>query len=354
MNENKLSPRHSRLPKYNRSPYKIFFDEKRAEIINLRLQAYDESFERPQRLRQINSFISLPQLNIEINQMWKDMSSHGRNRFKGRAILNMKSQRNAKEDPTCMYDPSEEDGQPQMQLDPFEITFPANGTIDVFKNIANDPLDDSINFSSIDLNIMNQSMALWNDDPDRGMPRGHLTNSHDPNMTESIIIRPFQNQREHQPCPTSISNHVENVILVSSPFAHHYPLGSGQVPIVYAPVPALFHQQENSVITGHGLNSSFPHFNASACNYQAPIAYSPPMDHRVPRNVHGQPMPYYPVSYLSGTNGYHQMNNPLIVEPYHPMPIAYYSSTVGPPSLLQNSSRNNERDYKPCTPADCD
>jgi hypothetical protein len=84
-NNNNKRPRRARLPKYYRSPYKIFFEEKREEIINLRLRAYDEYFVRPQSQGQVESNISLSQLTIDVNQIWKDLHEEDRNTFKGRA-----------------------------------------------------------------------------------------------------------------------------------------------------------------------------------------------------------------------------------------------------------------------------
>jgi hypothetical protein len=61
MENNKKGSRRARLPNYCRSAYKIFFEEKRAEIVNLRLRACDESFERQQNQVQVESIMSFSQ-----------------------------------------------------------------------------------------------------------------------------------------------------------------------------------------------------------------------------------------------------------------------------------------------------
>ena len=94
MDGNKSSPRRGRVPRYHRSAYKIFLQEKIAEIITLRLQAYDESMKKNSRSMNLNaSTLSFPQLAAEVHQIWKGMSTRERDKFKARAVLESKRQR---------------------------------------------------------------------------------------------------------------------------------------------------------------------------------------------------------------------------------------------------------------------
>jgi len=99
LESNTRSTKRAALPRYHRSAYKIFFYEKRTEIINSRLKAYDESLERLHRQVNIQPIIYLPQLTAEINQMWKNMTPQDRDKFKGRAVVDMKRKRASMQDP---------------------------------------------------------------------------------------------------------------------------------------------------------------------------------------------------------------------------------------------------------------
>lgn len=94
MDCNNSSLRRGRLPRYHRSAYKIFFQEKRAEIITLRLEAYDESLRKNNHSMNLSATtLSFPRLEAEVNQIWKDMSTKERDKFKARAVLESKRQR---------------------------------------------------------------------------------------------------------------------------------------------------------------------------------------------------------------------------------------------------------------------
>jgi len=72
-----------------KSAYQIFFDEKRSEIIKMRLKEYDESL-HAKPATQVEPNINLPNLSIQVNQMWADLSSKDRNQFKVRDKMELK------------------------------------------------------------------------------------------------------------------------------------------------------------------------------------------------------------------------------------------------------------------------
>jgi len=83
----------TKVPKYFRLAYKIFFKVRRSEIINARIQAYDLSLKISQDNETVECSINFPQLTLEVNQIWEDLSSNERNEYKLRAMIQIKRQR---------------------------------------------------------------------------------------------------------------------------------------------------------------------------------------------------------------------------------------------------------------------
>ena len=86
----------SRLPRYHRTAYNIFYEETSIEIFKKRLQAYDESVVTTPKNTHNHSFISFPQLSKEIHDLWINMSPEDQSKFMGRAILECKRKRASK------------------------------------------------------------------------------------------------------------------------------------------------------------------------------------------------------------------------------------------------------------------
>jgi hypothetical protein len=165
MDNNKKEPRRARLPKYYRSAYKIFVEEKRMEIINLRLRAYDEYFERPQSQGQVQSNISLSQLTTDVNQMWKDLPEQDRNTFKARAMIDVKHQRVAKKTNDSKQKAAQSQTQPDADPASFRMAFTTKAMDDTLEAIVNnDPFDDGLmNPPSFDFNITPEPIMFWGD-----------------------------------------------------------------------------------------------------------------------------------------------------------------------------------------------
>jgi len=90
MKKSKQSHTRRKSLEGNKSAYQIFFDEKRLEIIKLRVQEYDASLGVTPNEANIESNINLPNLNTQVHQMWTHLSSKDRNQFKVRAKLDLK------------------------------------------------------------------------------------------------------------------------------------------------------------------------------------------------------------------------------------------------------------------------
>ena len=355
MNTKKQSPRRAKLPQYSRSAYRIFYDEKRAELITLQIKAYDESFERPQDQMNAHSIISLPQLNMEINKMWKGMSSRDRDKLKGRAMLDMKRQRITKkdvmisttDDQECKSRPNSKGTSASVQ-----VLFPTDGLTNNFEDITTDRFDDdSSSLPSMDLSIMLNPMLPWLD-PLKATPGDQkMQKSHDPMLTDTsevtttseykmmgmlAVTRPVPNEMGQVPYTIQT-----NPTPASPPFStHHSPICG-----------------EYGVVMGNGLISSF-HINslpaplASSPTYTpssgcidfggSPPAHSPPMGYCVSSNIiYGQPM-YPPPPYYYDAQGYQQqvMSHPgsYYSQPFFPV---YYSTGI-PSSVPHSSSRLSE------------
>jgi hypothetical protein len=76
-----------KLPKNDRSAYKLFFEEKRLEIFQYRAKIYDESLSGKPGSEPVESIISLSNLNDEVKEMWEELSTQVRDNFKVRAMM---------------------------------------------------------------------------------------------------------------------------------------------------------------------------------------------------------------------------------------------------------------------------
>ena len=86
---------HTRHSKYTQLAYTLFFQEKRAEMIHAQLERYDASVTiRTDNHTHVNdSVISLDLLSNQLNQLWKDLSKNEVDKYRTRAMVEMKRRR---------------------------------------------------------------------------------------------------------------------------------------------------------------------------------------------------------------------------------------------------------------------
>ena len=351
MNNSKQSPRRRRLPKYYRSAYKIFFEEKRAEIINTRLRAYDESAEKPKSLVPVHSNISLPRLTIEINQMWKAMSSPDRDRYKARARLDVKRQRVAKADLKHKTDNLERDLRSQNIATGQESSFasfgtssPTYGIFDTLEAIADDRFYDSaMKFASIDLdvNIAPDPLDLKCDlsvldsyEMQSNKPSASTDTRSD--LTQTSVYSGCSTQQPPQVVP-------------SSPCAFFGETFSA----IHTMAPLSLHHPQRGCVTVNDQNSSFLFAVPSAPVAVATMSALSPGNRLHPSscNIYYGPTSIYPTStlplsaapyvvvdvaqthakgplasYYSHHGCYHPKSHPPYLQSIYPMPMTYYST----------------------------
>jgi hypothetical protein len=185
--DRKPCPNRTKRPKYSRSDFKIFSDEKRWELINIKLMAYDDYCQKQMTEKPTHELlhISLPQLSAEIHQMWSLMSTEDRNKYRPRAILDIKRRRVAKKDDRwdrtsekASMDTVPSQSQENKNLPPLPA-MSMEHNIDSTPLFHSDPSDNdassSLSWSKLDPTLLSDPMGLWleQDDvavPDRLMP----------------------------------------------------------------------------------------------------------------------------------------------------------------------------------------
>jgi hypothetical protein len=136
---------------YKDLAYKIYFREKRSEIIHLRVKAYDEYRLRRLGRTQVATEISLPQLSLEIDQMWGELSSQDRKKFQSRAIVEMRRDRFVTISSNISIPYTIEIAQRQTLSHPVDIslgTDAANTDLLVHGSLKKSPLDSSSSMKS--------------------------------------------------------------------------------------------------------------------------------------------------------------------------------------------------------------
>lgn len=230
--KNKVS-RRTRLPKYYRSAYKIFAEEKRAEIVSLRSKAFDKLLQCPIGPTQEHGNTSLSYSTVEINQMWEDLSSEGQNKFKVRAMMNTKRQRVVnKKGPTYMTDDTK-------KKKPSQTCTTKHMDINC---LSRDMISDSLEENS----------------------RYHPYNfCMDPNPTHLVqVAYKVEGEQQQQPSPThpSTNKRHEEIAVSASPINElHQLLGAAQS-VVFHPSNRLMTLQQpprNNYGMGSSLNSSY-------------------------------------------------------------------------------------------------
>jgi hypothetical protein len=184
--DRKPCPNRTKRPKYSRSDFKIFSDEKRWELINIKLMAYDEYCQKQMTEKPTHELlhISLPQLSAEIHQMWSRLSTEDRNKYRPRAILDIKRRRVAKKDDrwdrtnvNASMDTVPSQSPENKNLPPLPAM--SMEYIDSTPQFHSDPSDNdassSLSWSKLDPTLLSDPMGLWleQDDvavPDRLMP----------------------------------------------------------------------------------------------------------------------------------------------------------------------------------------
>jgi hypothetical protein len=372
---NKPSPRRGRLHRYYRSAYKIFLEERRAEIINLRLREYDESVAKNPAQMLAHSTISFHQLTIEINQMWKDMSTQERDIFNARAVVETQHQRVLKQkDPVCTENnPEELTPSTTPSKTASEATWPligssipADGTIDASEFITNDLIDDdSMSIRSIDFSIEANSLVLRSDPLIDVKPGDQMQNTHDqraPTVVDSNKIwrypapaSPIPYQTEHiayamQQLPVTRSppsDHVhQNAVFACHPLAPYHPLPMAPMPLQQS--PSVFVMMGNNNLNP---SSYLPGASAAVDPMSSPMSsgYIVPSSH-IP---HGSPFGYYPYPYHYPSTWIHSSNvgRGAPQHNYYPMSHPLYpSQSLYPPPLTgapMHAAHNDSRIDEP-------
>ena len=94
MNNGRDKKRHSRNSKYTQLAYTLFLQEKRAQIVNAQVERYDVSLLRPCTHSTLNdSIINLDLISKQILQMWKDQPKRDIDKYRARAMMEMKRRR---------------------------------------------------------------------------------------------------------------------------------------------------------------------------------------------------------------------------------------------------------------------